>query len=416
MTRFAALRPYALAVVLGGSMSLFAVAFLFAAFHLQDLLFTTIPGHLDIAPRWWILIVCSTGGLVVGLLNTVGARRNEAHDVEEAIADSHRAAQGDPPPSDGVFVARVGLGVASLGFGGALGPEAPVIAYVSTLGVRVGALLKVAADESVQLSVAAALGGLFGTPLSVAATVDVDDAGGVTGGRLAKIGPVAVAAIAGLIVLRQVLPDQVLQPFVAAAGDGVARFGSGLAWAGLAAGVAALVARATLGLMTPARAMTVRLVPGGPVPQGLLGGIVLGIGGFITPLVLFSGHHETQELLLDAHTRSAWSLLGLAALKLLLLVAVLAAGWFGGQIFPMGFAGAAIALAIGHALGVGSELSLVAAGFTAASAVLIRRPFMTFLLLLIFFPSAAWPSMALATVAAAIVLAVWPPPAPAAHH
>lgn len=414
MSRSVALRPYALAVVLGGAMALFSVAFLFVAFHLQELLFDTIPGRLDLSQRWWIVIVCSVGGLVVGLLNTVGGRqRGEAHDVEESIADAHQAAQGDTGPTDGVFMARVGLGVASLGFGGALGPEAPLIAYVSNLGARLGALLKMAKDESVQLSVAAALGGLFGTPLSVAATVDVDESGSVTGGKLSKIGPTLVAALTGLIVLRQVLPDDVLQPFVAAVGDEASRFGTGLVWAGMAAAAAALVARAALTTLAPARSLVVRHVPGGPVAHGLLGGIVLGLGGFITPLALFSGHHETQELLLDAHTRSTWSLLGLAGLKLVVLVVVLATGWFGGQIFPVGFAGAALALALGHALGVGSEISLVAAGFTAAAAVLIRRPIMTFLLLLIFFPPDAWPTMALATIAAAIVLAAWPAPQ---HH
>jgi len=178
---------------------------------------------------------------------------------------------------------------------------------------------------------------------------------------------------------------------------------------------AALLIRVTIELIAPARALVVGRVSGGPIAHGLLGGIALGIVGAITPLELFSGHHETQQLIDEAGSRGSGSLLALALVKVLLLVVLLACGYFGGQIFPMGFAGGALALAIGQMLGFDSTITLVAAGFVAGSAVGVRRPVFTLLLMILFFPSGVWPAMALATGAAALVLAWWPAPPPQ-HH
>jgi H+/Cl- antiporter ClcA len=409
------LRPYLHAVVLGTAIALFSLAFLAAMVWLQTLLFRTLPERLDVREPLWILAVCVTGGLLVGVLNrSIERGRDTAHDVDEAIADSHAAAEGaDQSPR--VFFGRVGLGVVSLGFGGALGPEAPLIAYVSVLGARVGRVLRITRDDSIQLSVAAALGGLFATPLAASASLDLDGEGAVARGRLQRLAPSIVAALAGLLVVRHLIPESAFHPFEASPGDVPAGIGTGLLAAGVVSIAAALLIRVTIELIAPARALVVGRVSGGPIAHGLLGGIALGIVGAITPLELFSGHHETQQLIDEAGSRGSGSLLALALVKVLLLVVLLACGYFGGQIFPMGFAGGALALAIGQMLGFDSTITLVAAGFVAGSAVGVRRPVFTLLLMILFFPSGVWPAMALATGAAALVLAWWPAPPPQ-HH
>lgn len=409
------LRPYLHAVVLGTAIALFSLAFLAAMVWLQTLLFRTLPERLDVREPLWILAVCVTGGLLVGVLNrSIERGRDTAHDVDEAIADSHAAAEGaDQSPR--VFFGRVGLGVVSLGFGGALGPEAPLIAYVSVLGARVGRVLRITRDDSIQLSVAAALGGLFATPLAASASLDLDGEGAVARGRLQRLAPSIVAALAGLLVVRHLIPESAFHPFEASPSDVPAGIGTGLLAAGVVSIAAALLIRVTIELIAPARALVVGRVSGGPIAHGLLGGIALGIVGAITPLELFSGHHETQQLIDEAGSRGSGSLLALALVKVLLLVVLLACGYFGGQIFPMGFAGGALALAIGQMLGFDSTITLVAAGFVAGSAVGVRRPVFTLLLMILFFPSGVWPAMALATGAAALVLAWWPAPPPQ-HH
>jgi hypothetical protein len=104
------LRPYLHAVVLGTAIALFSLAFLAAMVWLQTLLFSTLPDRLDVREPLWILAVCVTGGLLVGVLNrSIERGRDTAHDVDEAIADSHAAAEGaDQSPR--VFFGRVGLG------------------------------------------------------------------------------------------------------------------------------------------------------------------------------------------------------------------------------------------------------------------------------------------------------------------
>jgi H+/Cl- antiporter ClcA len=78
------------------------------------------------------------------------------------------------------------------------------------------------------------------------------------------------------------------------------------------------------------------------------------------------------------------------------LVVCLAGGWYGGQIFPLGFIGAGTALMVSDLVGSSATLSLVAAGFVAASAVGIRRPLLALILGFMLFPQTTWLAMLLA--------------------
>jgi H+/Cl- antiporter ClcA len=78
------------------------------------------------------------------------------------------------------------------------------------------------------------------------------------------------------------------------------------------------------------------------------------------------------------------------------LVVCLAGGWYGGQIFPLAFIGAGTALVVSELVGSSATLSLVAAGFVAASAVGIRRPLLALILGFILFPQGTWLAMLLA--------------------
>ena len=79
-----------------------------------------------------------------------------------------------------------------------------------------------------------------------------------------------------------------------------------------------------------------------------------------------------------------------------MLVVCLAGGWYGGQIFPLAFIGASSALVIAELVGSSATLSLVAAGFVAASAVGIRRPLLALILGFVLFPQTTYLAMLLA--------------------
>ena len=146
-----------------------------------------------------------------------------------------------------------------------------------------------------------------------------------------------------------------------------------------------------------------RLTPN-RVLRGAVGGLVLGACGAITPLVLFSGHHEIQELLDDTATLGAAALLGIAALKLVATVGVLATGWAGGEIFPAAMIGSALGLAVAAVSGTDAVGGCLAAGLIAASAATMRKPVAALLVLLVFLPTGTFVAGALGAAVAAAAL------------
>jgi H+/Cl- antiporter ClcA len=342
------------------------------------------------------------GGLLVGLLNHVSEKsRLQMHDLNEAIDDMEEAEAQKVPPARLIF-GRAGLGVVSLGFGGPLGPEAPLIALVSQLSARLSSILRVTQARVVELSVAGSLGVLVGVPLVLAGLESETKAKSKTlGQRIIAKGPEILAAISSLFVITKLLPEIGIHKFTSFNADEIG-FGVELIWVALIATVAALLGLAVL-LATPrVRAFSVSRVPGGAIPSGVISGLILGLSAIVTPLVLFSGHHEIQTLLDNDSTLG--ELITALTLKALVLIACLAGGWYGGQIFPLAFIGATSALIVANVVDSSATLSLVAAGFVAAIAVGIKRPVFAVLIGFILFPATTWIPMLLATAVAVAVI------------
>jgi hypothetical protein len=141
-------RLHTLAATLGLGVGMVAVAFL-GAVHLvtRALWSDSAPAQWLPGPDWaGILLVCGSGGVLVGLLNRGGAVHDLQSTLEEADHDPPTGARGS------VDLGRVAvLGVVSLGFGGALGPEAPLIAIVAGLVMRVRSVLRLAREEAAEI-------------------------------------------------------------------------------------------------------------------------------------------------------------------------------------------------------------------------------------------------------------------------
>lgn len=392
-------KVYLIAVVLGAGVGLISIGFLFAVKTAKELIWTS---ELERINPVVVLSICTLGGLIVGLLNHLSEKsRLEAHDLSEAICDMEDVETKQAPPARIIF-GRAGLGVASLGFGGPLGPEAPLIALVSQLSSRLSHILKVTQARIVELSVAGSLGVLFGVPLVLAGIESEEKVKGRNiGQKIVAKGPEILAAISSLFVITKLLPEIGIHQFTSANSSEVG-FGTDLIWVVLIA-----LTASSLGLViviaTPrARQFVVSKIPGGAIPAGLLSGLILGASAVVTPLVLFSGHHEIQEIL-DSPI-GIGNLLVVVGLKALVLIACLAGGWYGGQIFPLAFIGAGTALVVTDLVNSSATLGLVAAGFVAASAVGIKRPAFALLIGFILFPSSTWIPVLLATVIAVAVI------------
>ena len=393
------LRVYLIAVVLGAGVGVISIGFLFAVKTAKELIWTS---ELERTSAVVVLGICTLGGLLVGLLNYMSEKsRSEAHDLSEAIADMEDVETKQAPPARIIF-GRAGLGVVSLGFGGPLGPEAPLIALVAQLSSRLSHILKVTQTRIVELSVAGSLGVLFGVPLVLAGIESEEKAKTRNiGQKIAARGPEILAAISSLFVITKLLPEIGIHQFTSANSSEVG-FGTELIWVLLIALAASSLGLAIVIATPRARVLVVSKIPGGAIPAGLISGIILGVSAAITPLVLFSGHHEIQEIL-DSPI-GIGNLLVVVGLKALVLVVCLAGGWYGGQIFPLAFIGAGTALVVADLVNSSATLGLVAAGFVAASAVGIKRPAFALLIGFILFPSTTWIPMLLATVIAVAVI------------
>jgi H+/Cl- antiporter ClcA len=392
-------KVYLIAAALGAGVGLISIGFLFAVKTAKELIWTSELERINPAV---VLSICVVGGLLVGVLNQLAEKsRSEVHDLTEAIADMEEVETKQAPPARLIF-GRAGLGVVSLGFGGPLGPEAPLIALVAQLSSRLSHILRVTQARVVELSVAGSLGVLFGVPLVLAGIESEEKAKNRNiGQRIVARGPEILAAISSLFVITKLLPEIGIHQFTSANSTEVG-FGIDLIWVALISVLAASLGLAIVRATPKARELVVSKIPGGAIPAGLLSGLILGASAVVTPLVLFSGHHEIQEIL-DSPIGTS-ELLIVVGLKTLVLVACLAGGWYGGQIFPLAFIGAGTALLVADIVDSSATLGLVAAGFVAASAVGIRRPALALLLGFVLFPATTWIPMLLATVIAVAVI------------
>ncbi|CUR56151.1 membrane hypothetical protein [metagenome] len=384
-------RTVLLALVLGAAIGVLSGVYLRLVHFLQDLLWdgaeTTLP-----LPDWvGILAVCIGGGALVGLLR-LKHDHDAPHDLDDALVqlDQLVGHEGEPTPAPRVeWLLRAALlGVVSLAAGASLGPEAPLLVLAMGLGQRAARMLRITQAEAAYFSAAGALSGLFGGPLgSVMLPVEHSASAAQT---TKLLGAGIVASVSGLVAMFVVLPH----------GDGLryllpdAGIETGwdlvvaLEWAALAAIPATFAGFALLAGSAPLRALSERLVPS-TVLRAMAGGLVLALCGIASPLTLFSGEHQGQDLLDSLEERTALALLALVALKLVATLACMATGWFGGQIFPAIFAGMAAGLMVSAVFSSAPVTAVFAAGAGAAGAAVLRRPLAVTLFLLFFFPAPA---------------------------
>ena len=394
-SRFQTLKIYPIAVVLGAAVGLVSIGFLVLVLLLEQLVWR--PKFYELSPAL-VVVSCTVGGLLVGLLNQAAEReRTAAHDLAEAISDMQEMELKQPPRAQVIF-GRASLGIISLGFGGPLGPEAPIIALVSQLSSRLSGAMRMARDRAVELSVAGSLGVLFGVPLVL--TGIADDSKNQPKSAIEKLqarGPEILAAIASFAVITRLLPGAGISAYHVKTSENVG-FGLGLVWVLVIAFLASALGRMLATSLPTVRQFFVEKFPGGPIPIGIASGLILGTTSLVSPLLLFSGHHEIQDML--DRNFGGFQLLLLAFLKLFVVVVCLAGGWYGGQIFPLAFIGSALGLAINEFTQSSAPLTFAAAGFVAASAVGLKRPVIALLLGIMLFPKETWIPMLLATAIA----------------
>jgi H+/Cl- antiporter ClcA len=323
-----------------------AVAALFLGFvhDLQHWLWTDLPDALgESGPPWYLVLGLPVAGAVVVWLARTLLPGDGGHTPLHGI---------DPAPAPlshapGIVLAAAG----TLGFGLVLGPEAPVVALGSIVGVALTSFARLADQETKVLATAgafAAISALFGGPI-VAGVMMTEAAAPTLGAMLvpallpgfvaAAIGYVIFVGFgnwggletAGLAVPNLPLYDgtRVVDLFFAVV-------------VGVATAIAiAAVTRFAIGEVASrlkSRTMAASLLAGG-LAVGLIA-ILADALGANSQDVLFSGQHSISPLV--AETSTGVVLLLLVA-KAVAYAVSLVAGFRGGPIFPAVFLGIGIA-------------------------------------------------------------------------
>ena len=371
VSRRRALQLVALGAVIGVPAALLAALFLATVHELQHWLWHDLPERLDASgPPWYLVLGLPAAGACVVLLARRLLPGDGGHGPLGGISVEPTALSHAP----GVALAALG----TLAFGAVLGPEAPLIALGSVVGVAVASLARADPRDGKVLSTAgsfSAISSIFGGPL-VAAMLLLEAGVGLGAAVIPFLIPGLVAASLGYLIFiglgdwggieAAALSVPGLPPYegvhlrdlVIAVGGGVViallievvrRVGSGVAGPG----------RARLGLPV--------LLVGGGLAAGALALLADGLGANSQD-VLFSGQASLPALVTEDSSRIV---LVLVAAKALAYAVCLGCGFRGGAVFPAIFLGVAVTTFAAIAFDVSPTLA-VAVG-TAAGTVAVTR-------------------------------------------
>ncbi len=395
------LRLIGIGALIGVPAALVALVFLGLVHELEHLLWDEWPEALGLdAPPWWMVLAFPVVGALIVWLARTTLPGDGGHDPLEGISAA------PVPIAYGPGVALAALG--SLAFGAVLGPEAPLIALGSVVGMVAVRWWKVDGPGLHVLSTAgsfSAISALFGGPIVAGAILL--EAGIAAGAALIPLLlPGMVAAAVGYVLLvglgswagipttSLTVPGLPAYPNTTVA-DLLMAVVIGVVVSLLVVVVKRLAALAR-GLQTRS-GMGVTLV-GGALTIGVLALVVEAMGGSSQD-VLFSGQTSIPVLLT---TDSEVLVLAILVAKALGYAVCLGAGFRGGPVFPAIFIGTAAALLIGNVIDL-SPTAAVAIGCACGMAAFTRLIFSSMVLAMLLVGTtgaAAIPAAVLAAAAA----------------
>jgi len=361
----------AIAAVVGGLSVLAAWALLHLIRLFTNLFFFQVLSDRNVSPATntlglAVIAVPAIGGLVIGLMARYGSEKIRGHGIPEAIeAILFNKSRMSPKVA---ILKPVSSGIA-IGSGGPFGAEGPIIMTGGAVGSLIGQFFHITGAERKTLLVAGAVAGMtavFGTPIAaVMLAVELL----LFELRPRSLLPVAIACCVAAAVRPLILDGGALFPLHTAPAD-LATLASCVP-AGLAAGALSWTVSTTLYKVEDLF---------GHLPLHwmwwpALGGIVVGIGGYIEPRALGVGYDVISDLLRDRLAVDV--VLGLIVCKAVMWVVALGSGTSGGVLAPLLMMGAALGVLLGPWL-PGHQPALWPVVFMAATlGGMMRAPIMS---------------------------------------
>lgn len=391
----------ALVILLGLISALITFGFIALVHEGTHLLWTEAAEMLGVDARLFTLLVCTIGGLLVGLL--VKLFGDHTGIFAEVMLEFGKTGRFDYRNAPGIVVTAF----VSLISGASLGPEAPLADACGGAGTLIADRLKLNEHETRSMGysgVSGMLAAFISNPLG-GALLGLESAQGGSSGLQAYfwvLFPSLLASAVSTVV------------FVLLSG---AFFETLYKFPAYAPRLLDLAYAAPLGLLGGAVGLLFMLslkrlqglfqvMKGRVVLRGLVGGLGMGLIGAFLPLTLFSGESETAELIAQAAEIGVTMLIVLGLAKLFATSLLLATGWKGGYIFPIMFASVALGLAV-DLLFPGVPVAVaVAATMAGALVAALKAPLFAALFTLVLVQKETAAVIAVAIVVSALLTAL----------
>ncbi len=280
----------------------------------------------------WVILIPAFGGLVIGLMARYGSEKIRGHGIPEAL---EAILIGGSRMEPKVAVLKPLSSALSIGTGGPFGAEGPIIMTGGAFGSLFAQFFHLSAAERKTLLVAGAAGGMaaiFATPVAaVLLAIEVL----LFEWKPRSFIPVAVASAVAAALRVPLLGQGPIFPVTPHAPLNIVGLMVALA-VGILAGVASDIFTALVyGFEDLFRKIPLHWMWWPPI-----GGLVVGIGGWIDPRVLGVGYDTIHALLRGEYIGIA--VLGLLLIKALVWSFSLGSGTSGGVVAPLLIMGGAL--------------------------------------------------------------------------
>lgn len=391
----------AFVALLGAGSALITFVFMALVHQGTALIWEQAAALLGVDPRLFTIVLCTIGGLLVGLL--VKLFGDHSGIFAEVMLEFGKTGRFDYRNAPGIVITAF----VSLIAGGSLGPEAPLADACGGMGTLVADKLRLDEQETRTMGYSGVSGMLaaFITSPFGGAILGMESAQGGPGGKQAYFWVLfpsllssAVATVVFVLLSGHFF--ETLYKFPAYTPHLVDLFYA--VPLGLLGGAVGLL------FMLSLKRLQQLFVPMKQhvVLRGLIGGLCLGVIGAFLPLVLFSGEEGTVDLITHAAEIGVVMLIVLGLLKLLTSSLLLATGWKGGYIFPIMFAGVALGMAVNLIFPAIPVAVTVAATMAGAIVAALKAPLFAALFTSTLVQVETSPVIAVAVVVSALLTAL----------
>jgi CIC family chloride channel protein len=293
--------------------------------------------YLSALPWWWKVLAPAGGGLVVGFITYYVASESKGHGVPEVMEAV--ALKGGRIRKRVTLTELVASGI-TIGSGGSVGREGPIVQIGSALGSTIGQWLKLDPRRLrtlVGCGAAAGIAATFNAPVAgalFALEIILGDFG------VALFSPIVISSVTATVVSRGILGDV---PAFEVPTYSLVHASELFAYAGLGimAGLAALVFIRSIDI---SENFFDRIRIPGPM-KTVIGGAAVGVIGIQAPQIFGVGYEAITQAL---HGSMIWEfMLALVVLKILAVSLTIGSGASGGVFAPSLYIGAMLGGAVG---------------------------------------------------------------------